>query len=436
MYNTKKINCFRSDDSHEYNSNNTTNKYRKRKNESVESKTIKQAKTNEENGPVEQGKTLLEILELEMRARAIRALLKQSGSDKENEQGHETVNPDDLKNGVKETTDEIVDLTGCEDEDLATSSKKETFENNDLDEKLEQSKNNKKVVKTENDKSKRLQAELELRNKLFKRKIYRTRQQRMENEEEKINENFSDENSEIKKKEIECPSVKIKEEPVEVTEILVEDPEEGEISTSEDEYPVEIKQEKLQPESFEILEQQNSFESKIDENSERVTAIDNGTFVNNCNLEYPPEIVQENVEGDKSEEVLTTTSDVVSQNNNKETDSKNPDDCTPNKEENTESESVPEETSWRHRWLQKDGVQKLVKSSKIFAKVKKRIAEKSHKAKEETITTQEINSCKNNNKVEVIEGSIEEYEKLLGKTQEQKKDSSVIIVVVGVVVVL
>lgn len=87
--------------------------------------------------------------------------------------------------------------------------------------------------------------------------------------------------------------------------------------------------------------------------------------------------------------------------------------------------NISEETSWRERWLRKDGVQKLVKSSKIYAKVKKRIAEKSQRSKEETNGASETKTENNSSfSVEVIEGSIKEYEKLVGKTVQAADGAS------------
>lgn len=385
------------------------------------------SKVDLENGAPEQGKTLLEILELEMRARAIRALLKQSGNEKSIE---ETKAEENKKNDLKDNVDEVVDLTECEDEESQVSGKSKSHDKTGFDEnissveeKFEKNKSS-KSNSVEIDKSKKLQAELELRNKLFKKKIYRTRQQRMENEEE-------DKNTEINvlKRDHDSlsKSIIIKKEPVEPQEITVEDPEEGEISTSEDEYPVEIKQEIIEPNEPENHIGVENFEPKVISDGERVTAIDNGTFVRDSNLENPMQNNSDSVK--KSPDTMKTKEEEFeSEENVKECElpcHKNPtvvsEELTRTEENESENNSV-EEASWRDRWLQKDRVQKLVKSSKIYAKVKKRIAEKTHKAKEDPPPNSEAISILNTvSNVEVIEGSIKEYERLSGKTQDDTK---------------
>lgn len=390
------------------------------------------AKSSVENAPPEHGKTLLEILELEMRARAIRALLKQSGSEKGTEQTNDEAKSDDAnKNGNKNVMSEVVDLTECEDEEFPVQVKKENPEEADIEKKvstfekkIEKSKTEKSSIVKEDEKTKRLQAELELRNKLFKKKIYRTRQQRMESEEEDKSNEIDGAGGEESKAIDVTAEVVVKKEPLEPDEIVVEDPEEGEISTSEDEFPVEIKQEVIEPDLpvEPEFEEPVNFEAKIDEDGERVTAIDNGTFVSNSNLENPIQAGSNNViQLEKANEpICSNNSEMNNQENEKNTS------CVlaTKETEKNEPENLIEETSWRDRWLQKDGVQKLVKSSKIYAKVKKRIAEKSQKAKEDIPTVQNFNPDLNSMpKVEVIEGSIEEYERLLGRVPDQKKES-------------
>ncbi|KAK6638363.1 hypothetical protein RUM44_008792 [Polyplax serrata] len=418
---------FRSDHSNKNFHHNDTK--HKRKGESLnEGKGAKVTKQNEDSTAPEQGKTLLEILELEMRARAIRALLKQS-TPKELESDETKT---DNKNSMKEIEGEVVDLTECKDDEFPVCVKKENSEQKDIDKKqstfeqiIEKSKSEKKSLAKADDKSKRLQAELELRNKLFKKKIYRTRQQRMENEEEDKN---NEAEAEVLKPGGEVNvDVVFKKEAIEPDEIVVEDPEEGEISTSEDEYPVVVKQEIIEPEiAEEPQELDMDYKSQIDENVERVTAIDNGTFVHNCNLENKQDLNSDDViEVEQSEEPLTLNDD--SQLTGQEHDEKSSDIQESKEMDKEEFENTVEETSWRDRWLKKDGVQKLVKSSKIYAKVKKRIAAKSQKAKEEVLVQSEtVTDPKTvSPQIEVIEGSIKEYERLLGKVHEERKENEI-----------
>ncbi|KAL0272118.1 UNVERIFIED_CONTAM: hypothetical protein PYX00_005210 [Menopon gallinae] len=162
----------------------------KKKSNTVEAEKNSKTDQNNANPPAaEQGKTLLEILELEMRARAIRALLKQNEGTQDG--SAEPKASDSKENGVKDMSDEVVDLTGCEDDDYTVVVKKEQSEDVTVDEKVstfeekvEKSQTEKGNQEQEVEKAKRLQAELELRNKLFKKKTYRTKQQRMENEED------------------------------------------------------------------------------------------------------------------------------------------------------------------------------------------------------------------------------------------------------------
>lgn len=189
----QKLKIFRSDELMEVDIQNEMEKKSRRKvkrksNVSDNEKSSKADQNNANPPAAEQGKTLLEILELEMRARAIRALLKQNESVQDG--SVETKASDSKENGVKDVSDEVVDLTGCEDDDYTVVVKKEQPQDSALDDKVSTFED--KVVKSqtekgnqdqEDGKSKRLQAELELRNKLFKKKTYRTKQQRMENEE-------------------------------------------------------------------------------------------------------------------------------------------------------------------------------------------------------------------------------------------------------------
>lgn len=261
----------------------TSSRHKKRKSDSMsDGKSSKIPKTDSENPAPEKGKTLLEILELEMRARAIRALLKKGGDENATENANGSKTPDVNHTVEKEITGEVVDLTECEDDEPPILPKKEKPDEAEIDKKV--SSFEEKIVKSqeknnqnqEDEKAKRLQAELELRNKLFKKKIYRTRQQRMENDDE-------DKSMMNQNEKMDLTNVVVKEEPKEPEEpedIVIEDPEEGEVSTSEDEYPVEIKQEPKEPEPEPEPVDQEQFKP-ADQEGERIAAMDNGSFVRN-----------------------------------------------------------------------------------------------------------------------------------------------------------
>lgn len=407
---------------------------KKRKSDSMsDGKSSKVPKTEAENPAPEKGKTLLEILELEMRARAIRALLKKGGEENATENANGSKTPDANHTGEKHLTGEVVDLTECEDDEPPIPSKKEKPDEAEIDKKVSSFeekivKSQEKTNQNQDEKAKRLQAELELRNKLFKKKIYRTRQQRMENDDEdkSVNQNENQEK-------IDLANVVVKEEPKEPEDIVIEDPEEGEVSTSEDEYPVEIKQEPEEPEPEPVPEpepEESSFNA-IDREGERIAAMDNGAFVMNENVDYPIELAMQNegkeVTVEDFKETVQTDIDESTQEPSESSNLDKPENDKVESEQN-DDDSIGE-TSWRERWLRKDGVQKLVKSSKIYAKVKKRIAEKSQKEKlkeEAASLPEEVCSDSNSNsRLEVIEGSIEEYERLTGKVLEIRKDDDV-----------
>lgn len=380
-----------------------------------------------------------------MRARAIRALLKQGGHENANEA--EAKASDANQNGVKDAGGEIVDLTEGDDEELLPPIIKKEVVETDIDkkvskfeEKIEKSQSAEKTNQTQEDqKAKRLQAELELRNKLFKKKIYRTRQQRMENDED--DEKRHQHKNEEEKRGISLKNVLIKQEPTEPDELVIEDPEEGEVSTSEDEYPVEIKQEVVEPEVPEPQEEQAEFQAELDDDAQRICAIDNGNFVNEqvedtCEqmnadstslvLEASDAEANDDLEDKKMEEAPAKEAE-TEENSQAEAE------IAKESEDITESSEPPvEESSWRDRWLQKDGVQKIVKSSKILAKVKKRMKKMDEeKRKEESApVTDEVNSDSNSNpvvKMDVVEGSIEEYERLSSRLPEKPKQKDEVV---------
>jgi len=151
-------------------SETSSKRKRKRRKSSESSNKSSPASLKEESKPAE-GKNLLEILELEMRARAIRALLKQN-SEKEKMTG-------------ENASGDQVDLTQEDEDNFPTvikteppSQLEETFTN-----KVVQSVGIDKLQEEAeaNVKKQRLMAEQELRNRLVKKKAYRTRLQRLEN---------------------------------------------------------------------------------------------------------------------------------------------------------------------------------------------------------------------------------------------------------------
>lgn len=409
----------------------STRKRNKRKSEAErDGKASKISKVEEDLPAPEQGKTLLEILELEMRARAIRALLKQ-GVDSEPRPAASR-EPNQSKNNG-----DIVDLTADEDFPTVVKIEPPTEQEKSFEDKVVKSSTATKPTETSKQvdaKKQRLIAEQDLRNKLIKKKTYRTRQQRIENLDEDVQNEVVEVSTEVPGNPVEeLPEVLVKVEPA---EIVIEDPEEGEVSSDEETSPPPVV---VKVEKSKSPEPQTEGEKPMD--GERITAMDDGEFVANENVEWTNEAVEMISPADVTHTVidLENEPEILGNEGNQElepegsaVDLREDSEVSQQGNESNQSGTKPltdlpigeeEETTWRGRWLKKDEVQKVVKSSKICGLVKKRL--KSKKAVAATLAEipamePERQETETPPPLALLEGSVREYEELLRKKTEEK----------------